>query len=222
MKLGRRCAFMPAHVNPERTEELICACARVRIVVFSRPEHWNCGSVFLACSPSAAFCSGPLRSTQVAVRPKNLKWAFALDDLYAFEVQVKDHHVWRWKQGSEEDKRGRGGIFFPCTTVGANSFWSHLFIFVRPQAVATLVDIRILNSQSAYLENESQKEDKGRRSVKAGDGSPSWQRDRLRPVWSSLVWSDGSTNECGQKEEIWKQIFLLKVNGSFGFCFIAL
>lgn len=62
------------------------------------------------------------------------------------------------------------------------------------------MDIRILNSQSAYLENESHKGDKGRRSVKTGDESPSWQRNRLCPIRSGLVWSDGSTNEREKKE----------------------
>lgn len=177
----------------------------VRIVVFSRPRI-----------ETAAPCSLHAARGHIHSSPAELEWQPGLRILSGLCTQLLIHvwGVWGAGEGSariEEEAGGQKraeGIFFliffflSCTALSANSFWSHLFIFVRPQAVTTLVDIGILNSQSAYLENESQKEDKGRRSVKTGDESPSWRRNRLRPVWSGLVrWFHQRT--WGKKRKIW-------------------
>lgn len=176
---------------------------RVRIVAFSRPN-----------AESAAPCSSRAARGRICSAPLEHEWQPGLSILSGLctrrLVRVGGAGEGSPHLGVEEREWGgqkRAGrdlflvvFFLPCTAVGTNSFWSHLFILVGPQAVATLVDIRILNSQSAYLENESQKDDRGRRSVETGDERPSWQRNRLRPVWSGLVWSDGSTNGSGKKK----------------------
>lgn len=106
-------------------------------------------------------------------------------------------------------KGGQDGVcllllFFPPALQSALIHFEAICpFFVRPQAVATPVDIRIFNSQNAYLENESQLEDKGWRSVKTGDESPPWQRNRPRPVWSGPCQMVPQMN-MEKKKEFWK------------------
>lgn len=176
----------------------------MRIVVFSRPSIETAAPYSLQAARGRMW-SGPL----------DHKWQPDLRILSGLCTRLFIH-VWGAGGGSPHieveagvwggEKRAGWGFFcfvFSRTAVSANSFWSHLSVFVRPQAVATLVDNRILNSQSASLENESQKEDKGWRSVKTGDESPSWQRNRPCPVWSGPCQMVPQMN-VEKKKNFWK------------------
>lgn len=98
-KLGRRCAFTPAHVNPERTEGFVRACARADRCVL-KAAHWKCNNVFLHASRG-----------RVCSRPQNLKWALHSTPRTCLRC--------RWRisscrsSGGRRTKEGRKG-FFSC------------------------------------------------------------------------------------------------------------